>query len=81
MSGSGCMGVAGVVSAIVLGLVVGHILFRAGEKWRCWGGIVVTSWGRSESCTSWESILLLTFLIRGNIIISGVMFQKVLEIL
>ena len=49
MSWSGSMGVAGVVSAIVWGLVVGHVLCGAGEKWRCRGGIVVTSWGRSEN--------------------------------
>ena len=51
MSGSGCMGVAGVVSAIVWGLVVGHVLCGAGEKWRCGRSVLITSWGRSESCT------------------------------
>ena len=51
MSGSGCMGVAGVVSAIVWGLVVRHVLCGAGEKWRCGRSVLITIWGRSESCT------------------------------
>ena len=33
MSGSGGMGVAGVVPAVAWGLVVGHVLCGAGEEW------------------------------------------------
>ena len=43
MSGSGGMGIIGVVSAIVRGWV-GHVFGGAGEEWRCRQSVVVTKW-------------------------------------
>ncbi len=49
MSGSGGVGVTGIVSAVIRGLVV-HVLWGAGEEWRCGRCVVVTRWRGSESC-------------------------------
>jgi len=49
VSGSGGMGITGVVFTVVRGRV-GHFFGGAGEEWRCRRSVVVTRWCGSESC-------------------------------